>query len=237
MAFFLSPARPASGAAAAASVVAKPTKRHECNQKRQRLIKGGTKTAPYLPNTSKGRRAMTSNQFQAATDGEPRAAEVLLPSVHPQVFQQTVNQADMAISITDGQGNILYVNPAFTRVTGYASEEAVGQNQSIVSHHSMPREFYQRSLADDFPWRTLEWAPRQSAQGRQQVPCRTEHLAGSQCQRRDPQLSRHASRHHRAPPPGIPGTESEGADRVGGRRRADGHRAARRRRPRRPRQP
>ena len=49
----------------------------------------------------------------------------------------------MAISITDGRGNILYVNPAFTRLTGYAGEEAVGQNQSLVSNHSMPREFYQ----------------------------------------------------------------------------------------------
>ncbi|HCN66882.1 MAG TPA: nitrogen fixation negative regulator NifL, partial [Candidatus Accumulibacter sp.] len=98
---------------------------------------------------------MTSNQFQAATDGAPRAAEVLLPSVHPQVFQQTVNQADMAISITDGQGNILYVNPAFTRVTGYASDEAVGRNQSIVSNHSMPRDFYRalwQTISHGEPW-------------------------------------------------------------------------------------
>jgi len=98
---------------------------------------------------------MTSNQFQAATDGAMRVVEVLPPSVHPQVFQQTVNQADMAISITDGQGNILYVNPAFTRVTGYASEEAVGQNQSIVSNHSMPRDFYRalwQTISHGEPW-------------------------------------------------------------------------------------
>jgi PAS domain-containing protein len=76
---------------------------------------------------------MTSKQLKAAAESAPPVADGLPPSIHPQVFQHTVNQADMAISITDVQGNILYINPAFTRVTGYASEEAVGQNQSILS--------------------------------------------------------------------------------------------------------
>ena len=78
---------------------------------------------------------MTSKQLKAAAESTPPVADGLPPSIHPQVFQHTVNQADMAISITDVQGNILYINPAFTRVTGYASEEAVGQNQSILSNH------------------------------------------------------------------------------------------------------
>jgi nitrogen fixation negative regulator NifL len=86
---------------------------------------------------------MISKQLRAAAESTPPVADGLPPSIHPQVFQHTVNQADMAISITDVQGNILYINPAFTRVTGYASEEAVGQNQSILSNHSMPRELYQ----------------------------------------------------------------------------------------------
>ena len=98
---------------------------------------------------------MNSQQLRATTEGEQRAGDALPPSIHPQVFQHTVNQADVAISITDGRGNILYVNPAFTRLTGYAGEEAVGQNQSLVSNHSMPREFYQnlwQTISQGEPW-------------------------------------------------------------------------------------
>ncbi|MEF8720621.1 MAG: PAS domain S-box protein [Candidatus Accumulibacter necessarius] len=120
---------------------------------------------------------MANEQLKLAADGE---ATGLSPSIHPQVFQHTVNQADMAISITDVQGNILYVNPAFTRVTGYTSDEAVGQNQSILSNRTMPREFYQALWQTHFARRALERAPDQPAQGRQQVPRRAEHLAGGQ---------------------------------------------------------
>lgn len=63
-------------------------------------------------------------------------------AIHPRVFQQTVDQADIAISITDIGGNILYVNPAFSRVTGYAAEEAAGRNESMLSNKTTPPEVY-----------------------------------------------------------------------------------------------
>jgi len=67
-----------------------------------------------------------------------------LPSaIHPRVFQHTVDQADVAISITDVRGNILYVNPAFTRITGYDIDEAAGHNQSMFSNKTTPPEVYQ----------------------------------------------------------------------------------------------
>ena len=47
---------------------------------------------------------MTSKQLKAAAESTPPVADGLPPSIHPQVFQHTVNQADMAISITDVQG-------------------------------------------------------------------------------------------------------------------------------------
>jgi len=37
-------------------------------------------------------------------------------------------QAVEAYVITDVDGKILYVNPAFTSMTGYSREEACGQN-------------------------------------------------------------------------------------------------------------
>lgn len=63
-------------------------------------------------------------------------------AIHPRVFQQTVDQADIAISITDIGGNILYVNPAFSRVTGYAADEAAGRNESMLSNKTTPPELY-----------------------------------------------------------------------------------------------
>jgi PAS domain-containing protein len=59
------------------------------------------------------------NNSRQRPQARRRMADALSPGLPPQVFQHTVNQADMAISITDAHGNILYVNPAFTRVTGY----------------------------------------------------------------------------------------------------------------------
>ena len=49
------------------------------------------------------------------------------------VFNHTIE----GIAITDIKGNIERVNPAFTRITGYAAEETVGKNPRIlkcVSH-------------------------------------------------------------------------------------------------------
>ncbi|MBI5110304.1 MAG: nitrogen fixation negative regulator NifL [Rhodocyclales bacterium] len=78
---------------------------------------------------------------RAAAELAPRV-ERAAPAIHPAVFQHTVAQADTAISITDVQGNILYVNPAFTRVTGYATAEAIGHNESLLSNKTTPPEIY-----------------------------------------------------------------------------------------------
>lgn len=70
----------------------------------------------------------------------PSAAEQILP---PEVYRQAVSQADLAISITDPTARILYANESFSRITGYAAEEIVGLNESVLSNHTTPRELYQ----------------------------------------------------------------------------------------------
>jgi len=62
--------------------------------------------------------------------------------LHDKVFLHAVEQADIAISITDVQANILYVNPSFSRVTGYAPSEAVGCNESMLSNKTTPPDVY-----------------------------------------------------------------------------------------------
>lgn len=65
------------------------------------------------------------------------------------LFVETVEQAPVAISITDPKANIVYVNSAFTEVTGYAPEECVGLNESMLSDKNTPATVY-RDL-----WSTL----------------------------------------------------------------------------------
>jgi nitrogen fixation negative regulator NifL len=58
------------------------------------------------------------------------------------LFIKTVEQAPIAISITDKKANILYINDAFTRVTGYKAAEILGLNESKLSDKSTPRQVY-----------------------------------------------------------------------------------------------
>ena len=58
------------------------------------------------------------------------------------LFVEAVEQAPIAISITDKKSNILYVNEAFSKVTGYHSSDILGENESLLSDKSTPREVY-----------------------------------------------------------------------------------------------
>jgi PAS domain S-box-containing protein len=53
-----------------------------------------------------------------------------------------VDQAVEAIVITDAEGEIEYVNPAFEYITGYSREEAVGQNMRILKSGKHDEAYY-----------------------------------------------------------------------------------------------
>lgn len=46
------------------------------------------------------------------------------------------------VSETDAEGNITYVNENFTKVTGFSSDELLGQNHRIIKHPSTPPEVF-----------------------------------------------------------------------------------------------
>ena len=58
------------------------------------------------------------------------------------LFVEAVEQAPVAISITDKKANILYVNEAFSKVTGYLPTDILGENESKLSDKSTPRHVY-----------------------------------------------------------------------------------------------
>ncbi len=73
----------------------------------------------------------------------------------PQLFRQAVEQAALAISITDAKARILYANPAFERVTGHTADAVRGENESILSYKVTPRLVYETmwaQLARQKPW-------------------------------------------------------------------------------------
>jgi PAS domain S-box-containing protein len=53
-----------------------------------------------------------------------------------------VEHSPLSIVITDSQGAIEYVNPMFTKITGYTLEEAIGQNPRILKSEKHTSEFY-----------------------------------------------------------------------------------------------
>ena len=69
---------------------------------------------------------------------------------------RAVDQSPASILITDLDGNIEYVNPRFTAVTGYTLDEVVGKNPRFLQSGQMPESVYQdlwRSLSAGNEWR------------------------------------------------------------------------------------
>jgi len=62
-------------------------------------------------------------------------------------FQRAVEAAGHAIYITDPDGVITYANPAFERITGYDSNEIVGQNPRVLKSGEMSTTYYDRLWA------------------------------------------------------------------------------------------
>ncbi len=68
-----------------------------------------------------------------------------------QMLMFAIEQAGDSIVITDTDGTIKYVNPAFERITGYSRKEAIGRNPRILKSGKQDRNFYKKL------WDTISW--------------------------------------------------------------------------------
>jgi two-component system, sensor histidine kinase and response regulator len=59
-------------------------------------------------------------------------------------LQQAVEQSPVSMYLTDLAGNIEYVNPRFTRLTGYSLQEAIELNPNILNSAEMSAERYRQ---------------------------------------------------------------------------------------------
>ncbi len=58
------------------------------------------------------------------------------------IFSRAVEQSIHSVLITDAEGVIKFVNPTYTRLSGYAAAEVIGQRPNIVSSGRTPVEKY-----------------------------------------------------------------------------------------------
>jgi PAS domain S-box-containing protein len=97
---------------------------------------------------------------------------------------RAATQSPTAIVITDTSGKIEYVNPAFTTVTGYTREEALGKNPSVLQSGIHDQAFYSKlwetvstgnvwrgefcnkNKAGEIFWESASIAPVQDANGK-----------------------------------------------------------------------
>jgi PAS domain S-box-containing protein len=99
-------------------------------------------------------------------------------------LSEAVAQSASSVVITDAEGNIEYVNPAFTKATGYSADEVWGKNPRVLKSGQMDpavyRELWQRLKAGEnwqgelcnrrkngeLFWETVAISPVKDAQGR-----------------------------------------------------------------------
>ncbi len=66
------------------------------------------------------------------------------------LLSRAVDQTPVSIVLTDETGNIEYVNPKFTQITGYTRGEVAGKNPNILKSGHHTKEFY------DELWKTIK---------------------------------------------------------------------------------
>ncbi len=59
-------------------------------------------------------------------------------------LKMVVEQSPSSIVITDTEGTIEYVNPAFEQITGYSFAEAVGQNPRVLKSGNTPQSAFKK---------------------------------------------------------------------------------------------
>ena len=94
-------------------------------------------------------------------------SERLLSEERQKLAASVFENAHEGIMITDPAGVIVAVNPTFTELTGYAREEAVGQNAGLLKSGHHDAAFYREmwlTISDQGYWRGEVWNRKKSGE-------------------------------------------------------------------------
>ena len=92
----------------------------------------------------------TANPMPVRLDGKLRSIHWIIRDVthtretefESRISSLVFDSAAEGVMITDCSGDILAVNPAFSRITGYSAEEVIGRNPRILSSKLQNPDFY-----------------------------------------------------------------------------------------------
>ena len=89
--------------------------------------------------------AITRELAEATSRRERKQARLLREQAEQELrlLSEALEAAANGVVITDRQGKIIWVNPAFTRITGYPGEEALGRNPRILKSGQESPAVYQ----------------------------------------------------------------------------------------------
>lgn len=119
-----------------------------------------------------GRLARSYNRFMEAlvlsvskleAETEYRKFEAFQRHLFEEVFENALE----GICITDRDGSIIAVNPAFTTITGYGEEEVLGKNPSVLKSDRHKPEFYVemwKKIVEQGHWAGEIWNRRKSGE-------------------------------------------------------------------------
>jgi len=107
-------------------------------------------------------------QLQLEATARARADAALRESEHRlELARQVFDSTQEAIMMTDACANIVAVNPAFERITGYSEAEAMGQNPRFLRSGRQDSAFYRAmwdSLEQRGQWRGELWNRRKNGE-------------------------------------------------------------------------
>jgi len=127
---------------------------------------------------------MTNNVRGLVNDLEKEVDDHKLTADSLRKLSQAIEQSPVSVMITDLNGDIEYVNPEFSRVTGYAADEVVGRNprflksgytppsqftnmwNSITTGQSWSGELYNKKKNGDLFWENVTVSPIKSSAGK-----------------------------------------------------------------------
>ena len=84
-----------------------------------------------------------------------------------EVFQAIVSDTKSGVVVTTPDGHAVYVNPAFTEITGYSRDHVLGKNMRILQSGRQSQSFYEamwQTLRKDGAWSGAIWNRRRDGE-------------------------------------------------------------------------